>query len=86
MFVSLGKIALRVIPLYTGLISTLLCLARSRHNYTLSVAFGTSMKLLPHSDILSTSNSMVICCFYDWSSSSLSGCCSVYATLLGGAR
>ena len=83
---SLDRMSMRVGPLCTSLINTLLNLARSRHKHTLPLLFGTRTMLLYHSDVLSTSNSKIIFCSYNLSSSSLSGCFSTYATLLGGAK
>ena len=78
---SLGRMSFSVGPLNTSLISALLSLAGSRHTHTLPVAYGTREELLHQSDISSTSNATLICCFCNPLSSSLSGCCNVYATL-----
>ena len=84
MSASLGRMSFRVQPLWTGLISTLLSLAGSKHNCTLQLAFGSRIKLLYHSAVSSTSNGTIMCCFCSLSSSSLSGCCGAYDTILGG--
>ena len=81
---SLGRISCNVGPLYTGLISTLLNLARSRHNLTLQFALGTSMMLLHHSDVLSKPRGTIIYCFCNLSSSCFRGSWSGYTSILKG--
>ena len=66
-----GRMSLRAIPLCTGLSSTLLSLAGSRHSHTLLLALGTKTKLLHHSDDSSTSNGTIISCFCSLSSFSV---------------
>ena len=82
---NLSRISLNVGPLYTGLISILLSLARSRHNHILPFIFGTMTKLLYYSDDSSAPGGTTICCFCSQSTSSLRGSWSIYATLLQGA-
>ena len=60
---SLGRISFRGGLLCTGLINTLLSLARSRHKCTFSLVIGIRMKLLHNLDFSSTSSGTVICCF-----------------------
>ena len=45
----------------------------SKHNLTFPLALGTQIKLLHHSDVSSTPNGKMICCFSSHSSSSFSG-------------
>ena len=79
---GLDRISYNVGPLCLGLISGLLSLTGSKHSCTLQLAFGTRTKLLHHFDISSTPSGTIICCFCSWSSSSLSGSWSSYATSL----
>ena len=59
---SLGRMSFNVGPLCTGLISTSLSLARSRHSVTLSFALWTSTKLLHHLNVLYMLSGTIICC------------------------
>ena len=70
---NLGSMSLKIGPLWIGLIRTLFNWARSKHNLTLPCAFGTTVKLLHHSDVSSISRSTIICYFCSLSSSSYSG-------------
>ena len=72
----------RVMPMWTGLISTLLHLAGSKHCLYLPFALGSSKKLLHHSGILSMPSETIICCLCSVSISSFRGSCNAYATLL----
>ena len=71
---SLSRVLLRIVFLCTGLISTLLSLAGSSHKCTLPLALSIGTKLLHHSDVSSTPNNTIMCCFCNLSSSSLSRC------------
>ena len=81
----LGKILFTVGSLCAGLISALLSLAGSRHNYTLPLAFETMTELLDHSNVSSTPRDTIICYFCSLSNSTLRGSWSTYTTLLGDA-
>ena len=45
--------------LCTGLASVLLSMVRLRHNLAIPLGFGTSMKLLNHSDVSSTPDNIL---------------------------
>ena len=60
---SLDRMLLRGRHLQTGLIRTLFNLAGSRHNLALLFAFGTSTKLILHSNVSPTSSGTIICYF-----------------------
>ena len=70
--------------LWIGQINVLSNHARPKHNLTFPLALGTR-HLLHHSDISSTSEGIIICCFCSNSISSFSGFCTTKGTLLGGA-
>ena len=78
---QLGTMSFKIGPLCTSMINTLY----SKHKCNLPFIFGTRMKLLHCSGASSTSNGTIICCLWNLSSYSLSGCCSAYAILLGGS-
>ena len=80
------KMLLRIGPLWIGLIRTLFNCAGSKHSLTLPFTFGSSVKLLHHSDVSSMSRSTMICCFCSLSSCSHSGPWSAYGILLGRPR
>ena len=84
MHATLGRISFNVGPLCTCLISSLLSLAGSRHNCTLSLVLGASEKLLHHSDVSCTPRGITTCCFCSLYNSSFKGFLSTYATLPGG--
>ena len=80
---SLSKMLFNVGPLCTGLISTLLSLARSRAQPYITLSFGNKYKAISPSDVSSTSKAIIICCFCNLSKSSLRDSWSKYGTLLG---
>ena len=73
-------------PLWTGLISTWLSLAGSRHSLTLPLSFGTCTMLLHHSASPSLPNGVIISCYWSLSNSSLNSFWSADAIHHGGAR
>ena len=82
---GLSRMSFKVRPLCTGLISTLLNLARSRYSLILSFTLGTIMKLLHHPEVFSMPMGTIICWPCNLSSSSFTTgntlSCSTYATL-----
>ena len=74
---------LSVGPLWTGLLSVWLSLAKSRHTLTLSFGFHMRIKLLHHSAISSMAKGFIMSCCWSISNSSLNSFCSPYVTYLG---
>ena len=82
---NFGKISLCVGPLWTGLISTWLSLAGSRHSLTLPLGFGKSTKLLHHYVVSSMPNGVIISYCWNLSNFHLNSFLSAYATCCGDA-
>ena len=72
-------------PMWMGMINGWFSLDGYRHSHNLILSLGTTRNLLNHSNLLSTLNDTIICCFCVYSYSSLNNHCSLYVTHLGSA-